>query len=288
MSMDIGNIEKGVIARTNDKFTGFSVEAHGRPEVAEFAAALSEGPYEVKLWSQSVAYVFHKDQPLLSVGAISYKDLRSRGEGVKQTYNVLAPSIKKDRFRDTERMHTTPSASLDSAIRTARRHLVPVDTKAFASFLFNGVREALFDAHADARRARDAAWRAVTNTYYNGGKLEALLLHLADRPDVHSFPNAESILEFKAAHTAYNQPELVMNDLRFVQKRGANYFVLDAVYDRDNYNNLRYQGDPSVYSQDTLPEFIEDRIAVLQLVDPGVAAPGVGIRFDDNVAVVCV
>jgi hypothetical protein len=286
--MDIDDIEKGVVPDTSDNFNGFSVESHGLPEVAEFAAALSDGPYEFKLWSQSTVCVFHKDQPLLSVGTISYRDMRSRGEGVKRTYNVTAPGIRNSRFRDRQRVHTTSSASLDSALRTARRYLVPVDTKAFASCCFPAIRNALSELQTEARRARDVAWRKVTNVYYSSGPMENLLLHLADRPDVHSFPNADDIVAFKAAHDAYNEPELLMNDLRFVQKRGANYFVLDAVYDRDDYNNLKYQGDPSVYTQDNLPPFIQDRLAVLQIMEPGAGVAGVGVRLDDNIAVVCV
>lgn len=253
-------------------------------------AALDPDVHTYYVVSPRRAYVFHRDQPFVSIGMLSYEDARTRGAGDKPTYNVRALSIRNDKYQSGTPNHRTKmTASIRSAVKTAHAHLKPFSMHDLFKFTRMTFQTALREADSVARGEVDTAWRALAGTYrMPGSRLEQLVLELASRADAATLPKGEEMLAFKASMDAYEQPHMDMPDLRFVHARRGQYWVHDIEYHRKTYNNLTISGDPAVYDEATVPPFIMDRLAVLQIIDPGQAVPGVGLRLHESLALVSV
>lgn len=262
-----------------------SISSHLR----EFIDELGSDVYTYHIVGLRIAYVFHKDQPFVSVGRISYEDRRARGEGNKPTYNVFSPRLKHPRYQSgSDNHYSKQTSSLTSAVKTARSCLHAFDHPMLFTFVKDAFRSALREADDEARRVVGSAWRELTGTHISaaGSKLGALLLALASRPDAATLPSGEQLLAYKTAVDEYNQPHMDMSDLRFVHRRRGQYWVLDVAFSRKSYHNLNYSGDPVVYDDTNVPPFIQDRLAVLQIVEPGQVVPGVGVPLHESLALV--
>lgn len=270
------------------RINGYPNPASICAQLREFIDELGSDVYTYHIVGLRTAYVFHKDQPFLSVGKISYEDRRSRGAGDKPTYNVISPRLKNPRYQsDSANFHCKQTSSLKSAVKTAQDCLHAFDHLRLFTVVKDAFRGALREADDAARRVQGYAWRELTGTYPSpGSKLEALLLALASRPDAATLPSGEQLLAYKAATDEYNQPHMDMSDLRFVHRRRGQYWVLDVAYARKNYSSLTYSGDPVVYDETNVPPFIQDRLAVLQIVEPGQVVHGVGVSLHESLSLV--
>lgn len=267
---------------------GYPSPASVSNHLHEFIDALGSDVYTYHIVGLRSAYVFHKDQPFVSVGKISYEDRRSRGDGNKPTYNVFSPRLKNPRYQEvSENRHSKQTSSFKSAVKTAQDCLHAFDHPMLFKFTKEAFRGALREADDEARRAQRSAWRELAGIYPSpGSKVEALLLALASRPDAATLPSGEQLLAYKAAVDEYNQPHMDMADLRFVHRRRDQYWVLDAACSRASYHSLDYSGDPVVYDDTNVPPFIQDRLAVLQIVEPGQVVHGVGVSLHESLALV--
>lgn len=267
---------------------GYPSPASISNHLQEFIDAIGSDVYTYHIVGLRRAYVFHKDQPFVSVGRISYEDRRARGEGDKPTYNVFSPRLKNPRYQfGSDNHYSKQTSSLTSAVKAARSCLHAFDHTMLFTSVQDAFRGALRQADDEARRVVVSAWKELTGTYPStGSKLDALLLALASRPDAATLPSGEQLLAYKAAADEYNQPHMDMSDLRFVHRRRGQYWVLDVAFSRKSYHSFNPSGDPVVYDDTNVPPFIQDRLAVLQIVEPGQVVPGVGVSLHESLALV--
>lgn len=230
------------------------------------------------------AVIYHPGE-VHARGVVGYKDVRVKGGGSSDPkFYVQAMGIANDNYRNSIWQHTILSTkTMKSGVKLAVEHLKPVEPhKSFAltaEVARRVISESIGEANAEARKF----FRTLTGESSYGNNFNTEFFRELRNITFVSQEVNQNMTSFFAAVDKWN-------DSKAIAERGLQYVAF-----MDNYGQLvadtagvstspyMTPGDFTRIPAEALPEWVQGRIAVLQLVEPETYVQGVGLRLDDKV-----
>lgn len=235
----------------------------------------------------SSAVIYHPGE-VHARGIVGYKDVRVKGGGTSDPkFYVQAMGIANDNYRNSIWQHSILSTkTMKSGVKLAVEHLKPIEPhKSFAltaEVARRVISESIGDANAEARKF----FRMLTGESSYGNAFTTEFFRELRNVTFVSQEVNQNMTSFFAAVDKWNESKAIA-------ERGLQYVAF-----MDNYgqlvadtadtavgggNNYLTAGDFTRIPAEALPEWVQGRIAVLQLVEPETYVQGVGLRLDDKV-----
>jgi len=247
------------------------------------AVATELGDVKFHMENYSTAKVY-RDGDIYDLGEIGYKDVRVRGSGSSMSqYYVRTGTIINTKYRDIIWQHNIESSkNLKSAVKLAKKHLVPLrperNLELTAGVARNLIEKSVNIRHEVVRKhtrllTGDSGWGQNYDTPFWEEVLRTEFIDPQVRADATTLRQA--IADWREAESAKAEAYYVGLRDNFGQ------LVADTVQVTLDHT-VRYEGMTTVDAT-MLPEWMQGRIAVLQLTPPAHYVDGVGVRLDDKV-----
>ena len=220
------------------------------------------------------------------LGEIGFKDIRVKGKGESApVYYVRARTIANTKYRDTVWQHNAiATKSLKSAVKHAQDYFKPVSA-------LEAIRLTSGRARSIVDKAVSVHFEVVRNAYRqlfgDSGYGNAF-----DKP-----------IFQELRHTTFISPEVnklvgelnvgldAWREAKGIAEHGIHYVALTDNYgqlvaDTAHCGMLGYDHKTSEVTRfvaSELPEWVQGRIAVLQMLEPENYVQGVGLRLDDKI-----
>ena len=220
------------------------------------------------------------------LGEIGFKDIRVKGKGESApVYYVRAQTIANEKYRDTIWQHNAiATKSMKSAVKHAQDYFKPVSALE-AIRLTSGRARSIVDkavsVHNDVARN---AYRQMFGDSGYGNRFDAPIFQELRHTTFVSPQVNKLMAEFFEGLDAWREA-------KGIAEHGIHYVALT-----DNYGQLVADvahcgslGHDYKTSEITrlpateLPEWMQGRIAVLQMIEPENYVQGVGLRLDDKI-----
>lgn len=230
-------------------------------------------------------------------GWIAYADLKLErtGDKVYCVYSRKVSNKKYDMHRDQHRTVTT--ANREVAVRNAKKYLSPFTHKEIVDYSCARVSSAMSDYQDNLVRELREVREPLTTTLRVSKsdavpQLYAELFHLADIN--HEFLSKEFTASIRSVRAAYKVAYEAMNNppemycVRVYQHIRRKVQLFDVVtttnlgasfFSRTN----RVVGDPTTYTDETIPEEIMGKLAVLSISGVGEYVHEVGYRESEGI-----
>ena len=220
------------------------------------------------------------------LGEIGFKDIRVKGKGASApTYYVRARTIANTKYRDTVWQHNAiATKSLKSAVKHAEDYFKPVPALE-AIRLTSGKARSIVDKAVSVHF--DVVRNAYRQLFGDSGYGNAF-----DKP-----------IFKELRHTTFISPEVnklvgelnvgldAWREAKGIAEHGIHYVALTDNYgqlvaDTAHCGTLGYDHKTSEVTRlaaSELPEWVQGRLAVLQMLEPENYVQGVGLRLDDKI-----
>ena len=220
------------------------------------------------------------------LGEIGFKDIRVKGKGESApTYYVRAQTIANEKYRDTIWQHNAiATKSLKNAVKHAVDYFRPVSASE-AIRLTSGKARSIVDKAVSVHH--DVVRNAYRQLFGDSGYGNAF-----DKP-----------IFQELRHTTFISPEInklvgeltegldVWREAKGIAEHGIHYVALTDNYgqlvaDTAHCGMLGYDhktGEVTRSAASELPEWMQGRLAVLQMLEPENYVQGVGLRLDDKI-----
>jgi len=220
------------------------------------------------------------------LGEIGFKDIRVKGKGESApVYYVRARTIANTKYRDTVWQHNAiATKSLKNAVKHAEDYFKPVPALE-AIRLTSGKARSIVDKAVSVHF--DVVRNAYRQLFGDSGYGNAF-----DKP-----------IFKELRHTTFISPEVnklvgelnvgldAWREAKGIAEHGIHYVALTDNYgqlvaDTAHCGTLGYDHKTSEvtrFAASELPEWVQGRIAVLQMVEPENYVQGVGLRLDDKI-----
>lgn len=231
--------------------------------------------------------VIYRPGDIHAMAEIGYKDIRVKSYSTPvKHYFVRANSIENPKYKaDSWRYHMIVTNSMKNAIKCAVEHIKPISAVDSLKLTIDvAVRPIEGDLGELNTKARGWFRKLVGESGYGNSFDTPLLRELRNV----TFPSAElnyTVAEFsKAVDEWRGAKELYSNPVHFVGL-SDNYgqIVADVARCKVGYGVYPQITDPTRIAATQLPEWMQGRITVLQMVKPETYVAGVGLRLDDKV-----
>jgi hypothetical protein len=260
-------------------------------EMREFVAAVCEALGGANYYNHdTTTVVIYRPGDTHALGWIGFSDLRLRTVGKeKLAYYVRTTNIKNPKIKADDWRHNTMSSDkLSTAVKLAVNHLKPL-----------GVIDAINMSYADVKsiitKDREVISRGVRDTM---GKLLGFYVYSSGDLDEGIFKELRNITFAseelnRDKDRLYSHIDEVAEFDRYTE-RGLTYVAFS-----DNYGQLvadmaHLEPDaeftrtlPIRVAATELPEWAQERTAVLKLVSNNTHVQGVGVRVDGRVFYIC-
>lgn len=221
-----------------------------------------------------------------ALGEIGFKDIRVKGNGASTpTFYVRARTITNDKYRDSIWQHNViATKSLKNAVKHAEEHFKPVpplEAIRLTASRARSIVEKAVAVHYDVVRS---AYRQLFGDSGYGNQFDKPIFKELSYVNFISPELNKLVEEFNAGADAWREA-------KGIAEHGIHYVGLT-----DNYGQLVADvahcgslGHDHKISEITrlpateLPEWVQGRIAVLQMLEPENYVQGVGLRLDDKV-----
>lgn len=231
------------------------------------------------------AAVVYRKGDIHTLGEIGYKDVRVKGGGSSApSYYVTAPGIVNENYRDSIWQHAIiATKSMKSAVKQAVERLKRVAPQDSANLTIEDARRAIEKGVTSAHDGARAIFRNLTGEAGYGNKFDSELFKELRGITFISAELNQQMSKFYAEVDAWREAKEVVD-------KGVHYVGLS-----DNYGQLVADTGKCVMgygakaeevtrvAASELPDWMQGRIAVLQLVEPDTYVQGVGLRLDDKV-----
>ena len=219
------------------------------------------------------------------LGEIGYKDIRVKGKGESApVYYVRARTIANEKYRDTIWQHNAiATKSMKNAVKHAEDYFKPVPALE-AIRLTSGKARSIVDKAVSVHF--DVVRNAYRQLFGDSGYGNAF-----DKP-----------IFQELRHTTFISPEVnklvgeltegldVWREAKSITAHGIHYVALTDNYgqlvaDTAHCGTLGYDHKTSEvtrFAASELPEWVQGRLAVLQMLEPENYVQGVGLRLDDK------
>jgi hypothetical protein len=220
------------------------------------------------------------------LGEIGFKDVRVKGKGASApTYYVRARTIANTKYRDSVWQHNAiATKSLKNAVKHAEDYFKPVPALE-AIRLTSGKARSIVDKAVSVHF--DVVRNAYRQLFGDSGYGNAF-----DKP-----------IFKELRHTTFISPEVnklvgelnvgldAWREAKGIAEHGIHYVALTDNYgqlvaDTAHCGTLGYDHKTSEVTRSAaseLPEWMQGRIAVLQMIEPENYVQGVGLRLDDKI-----
>lgn len=220
------------------------------------------------------------------LGEIGFKDIRVKGKGASApVYYVRARTIANTKYRDTVWQHNAiATKSLKNAVKHAEDYFKPVPALE-AIRLTSGKARSIVDKAVSVHF--DVVRNAYRQLFGDSGYGNAF-----DKP-----------IFKELRHTTFISPEVnklvgelnvgldAWREAKGIAEHGIHYVALTDNYgqlvaDTAHCGTLGYDHKTSEVTRSAaseLPEWMQGRIAVLQMIEPENYVQGVGLRLDDKI-----
>jgi hypothetical protein len=222
------------------------------------------------------------------MGDIGYKDVRVKSRGASETmrqYFVRTSTIRNEKYRDTLWQHNIiATKSMKNAVAHAVDWLKPIHA-ADSIRLTSVAARTIIDksVHEHAEKVKGLFKQLFGESTY-GNKFD-LPIYNELRYITFASPELNKLL------TEFNENLNGWRDAKSIAQRGIHYVGLT-----DNYGQLVADvarcealghstkiSDIMRFPAMGLPEWVQGRVAVLQMMSPQTYVPGVGLRVDDKI-----
>ncbi len=230
------------------------------------------------------AVIYHPGE-VHARGVVGYKDVRVKGGGTSDPkFYVQAMGIANSNYRDSNWQHSILSTkTMKSGVKLAVEHLKPIEPHKSFALTSEVARRVISDTVGDANTEARKFFRMLTGESSYGNDFNtAFIRELRNITFVSPEVNQNMANFFNAVDT--------WKEAKAIAERGLQYVAF-----MDNYGQLvadtadvttklyMAAGDFTRIPAEALPEWVQGRIAVLQLVEPETYVQGVGLRLDDKV-----
>lgn len=264
----------------------YEIAGYRAQEVRAFIKATCEalGAVHYNLDYASAAIYRPGDTHVL--GEIGFKDIRVKGKGASApTYYVRARTIANTKYRDTVWQHNAiATKSLKNAVKHAEDYFRPVPALE-AIRLTSGKARSIVDKAVSVHF--DVVRNAYRQLFGDSGYGNAF-----DKP-----------IFQELRHTTFISPEVnklvgelnvgldAWREAKGIAEHGIHYVALTDNYgqlvaDTAHCGTLGYDHKTSEVTRlaaSELPEWVQGRLAVLQMLEPENYVQGVGLRLDDKI-----
>lgn len=221
-----------------------------------------------------------------ALGEIGFKDIRVKGNGASTpTFYVRARTIANEKYRDSVWQHNAiATKSLKNAVKHAVDYFRPVSASE-AIRLTSGKARSIVDKAVSVHH--DVVRNAYRQLFGDSG---------------YGNPFDKPIFK-ELRHTTFISPEVnklvgeltegldVWREAKGIAEHGIHYVALTDNYgqlvaDTAHCGMLGYThttGEVTRSAASELPEWMQGRIAVLQMIEPENYVQGVGLRLDDKI-----
>ena len=233
-------------------------------------------------YKKNIIHVYHKDSPY-TAGVIGYGNFKRNQEG-DNTFTVFSRKISNGKYSYGEQECMFSSKNIDVAERHARKYLRGWTVLEVAEHHQRTVRQHWCDTV-------DSLGSKIRDRFYDLQKDKAALVtELATlRAAGHTYVNAEfgsrvdALLE---AHDARSEQERErspsITSVIVQPKDGSNFFHVVRCDDLSKFN-AGWVGTDTPYDDNTLPEGIAGKLAMLSMCEPDQWVDNVGCRMDNTV-----
>lgn len=220
------------------------------------------------------------------LGEIGFKDVRVKGGGASApSYYVRAKGIRNDKYRDTVWQHNIiATKSMKNAVKHAVEHLTSTTPKEAMALTANLARTIIERAVAKHYETSRDAYRQLFGDSGYGNTFE-LPIYSELRYTPFSSPQLNQLVHELVKHID------TWREAKSITEKGIHYVGMTGndeqmVVDVAHCGSRAYNHEEATvtrYSAAEIPEWVQGRIAVLQMVERGTYVPGVGLRLDDRV-----
>ena len=236
----------------------------------------------VRTGEQTIIHVYHKDSPY-TAGVIGYGNFKRNQEG-DNTFTVFSRKISNGKYSYGEQERMFSSKNIDVAERHARKYLRGWTVLEVAEHHQRTVRQRWCDTVDDlGRKMRDQFYTLQKDK-------DALVTELrALRATGHTYINAEfgshvdAILESHDAKLEQERERSPSITSVMVQPKDGNNFFHVVRCDDLSEPLAGWVGTDAPYDDNTLPEDISGKLAVLSMCEPDQWVDNVGCRMDNTV-----
>lgn len=247
----------------------------------------AEGRLEISTISRKSVALRTKDQDLVSCGIVTFDDLRRRAtDAHKPAFHVFSERIMNPRFSpNSDRYNSRAAADIRKARTLVDQYIQPLPLDKLFRLTKNHFMDAMREAESELKAALRSAERPFTAYSSPNDTMVQLLLDVTSSPMLDTFTDAPRLREWRAAYDAYNQPEYQQGRVWFVHKRPLGYVAVElAISDKGrSYPSVARVGEPQFFPEIELPDVLQQRINVMQMLDVEQYVPGVGMRLSSNV-----
>ena len=249
-------------------------------KLQEFIAALKEAhpTWKTYMCSSTSAWVY-RDEDELAMGLIE----------VASSYSVRSRLITNRRYRDSNKLHYTKSATkLQAAVKVATQYLVPPDTHEVAMYYASDFSDAVYVAHNQGRSAFQRADLILFGSVYNRGNQPVVdeLAYLVSSG--YQFRNPEvrkqvaDYLEVLAEQDKSTKRQNAPTTFVLITSAIPEPLVAVSVYTTVSRHIDALPTSTTDTPLSALPEHLAGKMAVLNMVDIGHYVEGVGQRVSDR------
>ena len=268
-------------ARTNYRYA----------EMRDFVTAVCEalGGASHYNYDSNTAFIYRPGDTHV-LGEIGFADLRLRKVGKEKlayyvrTVNIHNPKISVDNWK-----HNTASTDkLSTAVKLAVNHLKPLDVRGAVDATFVDVKNIITkERDAIVRRMRDTLHKLLGFYVYTGADTGKGIFK-----ELRNITFASEELN-RNRDELYKRIDEVAEFDRYIE-RGLTYVAFSDNYGQLVADSLHLEPDayitraaPIRMAATELPEWAQQRTAVLKLVANNTHIQGVGVRVDDRVFYIC-
>lgn len=256
------------------------------PEFKVFKDAVASAMGDVRFHNIDYASaVVYRKGDIHALGEIGYKDVRVKGGGSSApSYYVTAPGIVNENYRSTVWQHAIiATKSMKNAVKQAAERLKRVAPQDSANLTIEDARRIIDKGVTGAHDGARAIFRNLTGEAGYSNKFDNEFFKELRGVTFISAELNQQMSKFYAELDAWREAKGVV-------EQGVHYVGLS-----DNYGQLVADTGRCVMgygakaeevtrvAASELPDWMQGRIAVLQLVEPDTYVQGVGLRLDDKV-----
>jgi len=260
------------------------------PQLAEFCAAVQRELRGIKFTDHSMhGVVAFYPNDVFALGVLMYADMRDTGDG-ERMYCVQSNHIVNDKYSEGRPQHNMKmSKNLDVALRNCKKFLRSYTPEMMRAATIREFSSSIHNARADLDDEVATLRDKLFNSRYGRlpDKLMSELRHMVNSS--HMFVDAEfgsTLASYFVKRSELDSLESsgdVVNNIYFVrvgERFGKQSF--DVVWAMSPSHMSKDEFVTEHHTTDTLPEWLMERMAVLQMMEPFTFIEGVGASAGDG------
>ena len=230
------------------------------------------------------AVIYHPGE-VHARGVVGYKDVRVKGGGSSDPkFYVQAMGIANSSYRVSNWQHNILSnKTMKGGVKLAVEHLKPIEPHKSFALTSEVARQVISTSIGDANAEARKFFKALTGESSYGNTFNSEFFRELRNITFVSQEVNQNIASFFAAVDMWKESKAIAErGLQYVAFMD-NYGQLVADTARVSTSPYMTSGDFTRIPAEALPEWVQGRTAVLQLVEPETYVQGVGLRLDDKV-----